>query len=226
MPLPGEVEQMVIPGWVQKITTPTEADHVLTQVMVHIDAIKKSIDLQHSDNARVPTLLDKEISRLKEYLLAKLDEYKGQTCSLAEVLGNIQEIVARELGHFISLQNEKFAAVKTSFEERDIRVKKTGEDASTAVAAALTAQKESVSEQNKSFAMAVSKSEASTTKQIEQLNSSMVMSDKAKDDKINDLKERVTLVEGQRKGGSDFLAIAIAIVAVIASIIIPLVMHK
>src|SRR5665213_1907732 len=101
-----------------------------------------------------------------------------------------------------NLHDEKFNSIQKQFNERDIRTEQTQRDSKVAVDAALQAAKEAVSEQNKSSALAIGKSEASTTKQIDQLNVLIASSAKGLDDKISDMKDRLTSLDGQKTGGS------------------------
>lgn len=78
----------------------------------------------------------------------------------------------------IARVEERFSSIKIQFLERDVRFD-----------AALQSQKEAASEQAKSFTLATNKSETSMNKQIEGLDS-----------KINDVKERLTKVEGMGLG--------------------------
>ena len=66
--------------------------------------------------------------------------------------------------------------------------------------AALQAAKEAVGEQNKSSALAIAKSETATVKQIDQQGLLIATATKALDDKINDIKERLTRIEGKAEG--------------------------
>jgi len=103
-----------------------------------------------------------------------------------------------------------------------------------AVDAALQAAKEAVGEQNKSSALAIAKSETSTTKQIDQLVAQIASQTKNFDDKIGDVKERLTRIEGGAVGHKDnesvhqsnnaFLFSAIASVVSIISLIVVIAM--
>src|ERR1035438_1323761 len=90
---------------------------------------------------------------------------------------------------------------------RDKGVAETAALTSTALQAALAASKEAVGEQNKSSALAISKSEASTIKTIDGLTLILQASAKAVDDKFSDLKERLSrqdqsilLLQGRDEG--------------------------
>jgi hypothetical protein len=96
--------------------------------------------------------------------------------------------------------DEKFASVDKQFKERDVRTESTAKDSKVAVDAALQAAKEAVGEQNKSSALAIAKSEASTVKQIDQMGLLIQTGNKAVDDKFSDLKDRLTRIEGKDEG--------------------------
>lgn len=101
------------------------------------------------------------------------------------------------------VHEEKFASIQTQFSERDVRTRQGSEESKTAVNAALQAAKEAVGEQNKSSALAIAKSEAATTKQIDQMGTLIGQMTKAFDDKIVDVKDRVTRIEGTGAGVRD-----------------------
>lgn len=95
---------------------------------------------------------------------------------------------------------EKFESVQKQFNERDVRTEQAAGAVKIAVDAALQAQKEAASEQSKSNAAATTKSEASTTKLIDAQAALIATMTKAFDDKIADVKDRITRVEGGGEG--------------------------
>jgi hypothetical protein len=76
-------------------------------------------------------------------------------------------------------------------------------DTKAAVDAALTAQKEAVKEQTTASERAIAKSEASTTKQLEQLSETFVTAIAGVTVALDDLKDRVRTVEALRQGQVD-----------------------
>jgi len=131
--------------------------------------------------------------------------------------------------------NEKFHSIETQFKERDTRTEQSSKDSKVAVDAALQAAKEAVGEQNKSNALAIAKSEVAFTKQLDQITLLISTSNKALDEKINDLKGRLDRGEGQKqqavenKGQSNWLIGAvISGVSLIISlgVLIVLVLHR
>lgn len=103
-----------------------------------------------------------------------------------------------------------FDGVKTQILERDAATEKASKDVKSAVDAAFAAAKEAVGEQNKSNALSIDKSEKAFTKQIDGLNDVIKTTAKGVDDKINDIKERITIIESKTSISNPSSAIAIA----------------
>jgi tetrahydromethanopterin S-methyltransferase subunit G len=150
-----------------------------------------------------------------------------------QLLQSINDRVPANIDEKISalreIQDEKFTSIQLQFRERDVRTEQTSKDSKVAVDAALQAAKEAVGEQNKSSALAISKSEASTVKQIDQMGLLIQTGQKAVDDKFSDVKDRLTRIEGKDVGkavaetthqvGTNIsVAIAGVVVAIIAII--------
>lgn len=95
---------------------------------------------------------------------------------------------------------EKFNGIKTQIVERDVATEKASKDVKSAVDAAFAAAKEAVGEQNKSNALSITKSETGFTKQIDGISDLIKTNAKAVDDKINDIKERITIIESKTNG--------------------------
>jgi hypothetical protein len=152
-----------------------------------------------------PTLLTtqqlrRELLSLREIIEARIE---GMNRAI-ELAGQRTERMPGELLVYVDrlkdLHEEKFRSVQLQFSERDIRTEQTSRDSKVAVDAALQAAKEAVSEQNKSSALAIGKSEASTTKQIDQQSTLIQTTTQGLNDKIGDLKDRLTLLEGKAVG--------------------------
>ncbi len=118
-----------------------------------------------------------------------------------------------------SLHEERFHSIAVQFTERDTRTEQTSRDSKVAVDAALQAAKEAVGEQNKSNALAIAKSEATFTKQIDQIGVIISSMQKGLDDKIDDIKSRLVMIEGQKKGSTDVWGYVIGIVGLVVAAI-------
>ena len=122
--------------------------------------------------------------------------------------------IDEKIGALRSVHDERFGSIQQQFTERDVRTEQAAGAVKIAVDAALQAQKEAVGEQNKSSALAIAKSEASTMKQIDQQATLITQMGKGIDDKIDDLKERLTRTEGKGAGlqaGWGYLVAAIGL---------------
>jgi hypothetical protein len=139
-------------------------------IETRLGGMDKAILLLQEGADRVPSWVDEKIIALKEVHETRFDALSAT-------------------------HTEKFSSIQTQFKERDTRAEQSGKDSKTAVDAALQAAKEAVGEQNKSNATSIAKSEATTSKQIEQLGNLITAMTKAAEDKIADVKERLTRIE-------------------------------
>lgn len=135
-----------------------------------------------------------------------------EIASLKELL--INRIVAVE-----RLNEEKFSGVQKQFGERDVRFDQSAIQVNTAVYNAMQSAEKAVNKQNESFAQSIAKSEAATMKQIDQQVLSNANSARTLDDKLNDLKDRITRIEGMGSGKKDFWGYIVGLVGLIATII-------
>lgn len=146
-----------------------------SRVTIRFDGMDKAQSLFESNLTRVPTDVDKQITHLRT-----LHDEK-----------------------FVGLEkqyDEKISSIQKQFVERDTRTEQTSRDSKVAVDAALQAAKEAVAEQNRSSALAIAKSEAATSKQIDQQGTLITTATNALNDKIDDLKQRLTRIEGMGVG--------------------------
>lgn len=121
--------------------------------------------------------------------------------------------IDNHIGHLKELMNEKFAGIEKQIDERDVRTERTAKDDKIALDAALQSAKE-----------AVAKSETSTTKQIDQIGVLFSTAAKTNDEKIDDVKDRLTLVEGRTMGKTEGWASTQSAIAIIVSIVVAAVM--
>lgn len=136
--------------------------------------------------------------------------------------------------HARNLTDEKFASIGRQFTERDTRTEQTQRTSKEALDAALLAAKELVNTQNESNAKSAEKTEASFTKQIEQIGDLIRTGAAATAQQIADLKERIDRSEGGERGRStqvvetrsqqntqaQVLGVALVAIGILASVLI------
>lgn len=180
-----------------------------------LDDMEKAIRVAHDDLVRVPTDVQKQVATLKELHEQKICAIQKDIKALEEmmpVLNRLGTEVA-QLGVAIASHKELYTGSK--------------QEAKDAVQYALAAAKESVAEQNKSSAMAISKSETAFSKQIEGLTTLLGTTANAIEGKVGDLKDRLTQMESKVEGAKESktdsrdtgkygLAIAGGVIALIA----------
>jgi hypothetical protein len=139
--------------------------------------------------------LNREVASMKELFDTRLG-------AMDKAVGLLQAQANRSptIGEVYAQHEERFKAIAQQFSERDTRTEQTSRDSKVAVDAALQAQKESVNAQNISNAQAIAKSEAAFTKQIDQIGNLIQTMAKGIDDKIDDMKERITTIESRGQG--------------------------
>ena len=150
-------------------------------MFARLDAAQKAIDVAHDDLVRVPTDVQKQVGALKDLH--------------SERFATIEEKIVAIHGLFKerdTLRDEKFSAVEKTFAGLGKTIEASAASSKTAVDAALQAAKE-----------AVGKSEVATTKTIDQLGLIIQSGNKATDEKIDDVKDRLTRIESRAEGGAD-----------------------
>lgn len=144
--------------------------------------------------------VEARISGFRDVLETRLDAMDKAIGLLHEHNSSTPDHIKDMVGQLQFLHEEKFRSIGSQFLERDTRTEQTSRDSKVAVDAALQAAKEAVGEQNKSNAMAIAKSEATFTKQIDQIGTLITTLQKGLDDKIDDIKGRLGSIESTRKG--------------------------
>ena len=176
-------------------------------VFTRLDGMDKAVGLFKDDITRVPTDTDKQIQQLKTLILAILEEReKSLSLQLEERDRRFHNDIIKAETALVSaseVNNEKFASVNMRFNERDVRAEQSARDNKVSVDAALTAAKELVTKQNDNFTASIAKSEAATFKQIDQQGQLITNSYTSLNDKIDDLKQRVTAQESRTMGKED-----------------------
>ena len=179
-----------------KLDSSTEDAELIRKIIeTRLDGMDLAIRLLQDTADRFPARIDEKIASLRE----------------------VQDQKTEALG---AKHSEKFSSIQTQFRERDVRTDQVSKDSKVAVDAALQAAKEAVGEQNKSSALAIAKSEAATAKQIDQLGVLFQQTTKAFDDKIGDLKDRLTRIEGGRTGASALWGYLAGAAGLLVSIIV------
>ena len=177
-------------------------------------------------------LLRTEMAGHRQVLETRLDDMDKAKDLLRVAIGKIPEEVDKNVVNLRTLHDEKFRSIQTQFAERDVRTEQSAKDSKVAVDAALQAAKEAVGEQNKSSSLAIAKSETATTKQIDQLGVLITATTKTTDDKIDDLKGRLTTIESRNngmteqktdtKGQMSLIISAITVAILFVTLILPL----
>lgn len=168
-------------------------------------------------------MLQREIATSREVIETRLDGMDKAIELLQRTTDKFPQHIVEAVDRLQELHTEKFKSIATQFVERDTRTEQTSRDSKVAVDAALQAAKEAVGEQNKSSALAIAKSEAATTKQIDQIGQMIAATNNAMNDKIDDIKTRLTTIESYKKGGYEGMgsvgSIVMGVAAVIAVIV-------
>lgn len=174
-------------------------------------ALKTSDEAETVRNPADPSTLTtqqlwREIAALKELAFNRMAAIEKAVDVAHADLVRVPTDVQQQVAHLRELHDEKFESIRIQFAERDTRTEQTSRDNKVAVDAALQAAKEAVGENNKSFAISAAKQEASTIKQIDQQALLIATVSKTLDDKIGDLKERLTRIEGSGVGVEKYQA--------------------
>ena len=168
-----------------------------------ISAMDKAATVLSDHVNRVPTLLDREVSRIREVFEEKFrsiaSEFDDRSKLFNEQFGSI---VVRILALEAPIR-EKFNGIETQFRERDVRTDQDKLAATTAVNAALQAQKEAATAQNIANAAAINKSEAGFTKEIDGLKLLINATKDALTAQFTDLTGRINRGEAALAGSKE-----------------------
>ena len=154
--------------------------------------------LREIDGLRERTTHDNNM--LRQLVEARLDANDESLKLLRTLVEKEPTLIGEAVASLRLLHEEKFNSIGIQFKERDVRTDQTSRDSKVAVDAALKAQQEAFAEQNKSSALAISKSEAATTKQMDLIVQNIANLAKSIDDKIADIKDRLTSMESRAQG--------------------------
>lgn len=131
----------------------------------------------------------KEMGYVKELIEMRLAEMDKAIKLVHEDRQYFPNRIDEKITAVAAVNDARFRNLDTRFEERDSRTEAHNASSKMAVDAALQAAKE-----------AVSKSEMATVKQIDQQSQMLASISKALDEKIDDVKDRLTRLEGAGEG--------------------------
>ena len=201
--LPNPDPSLITTEMIDRAITSLEArisariDGIDAKYSARLDGIDKATSSFHDDLVRVPTLLDRSITSLRELLqtrlvcmeddIQKIHQSLNERGSLIkEQITHLHDLIISKINELGSVTTERFRGVDSQFAERDTRTDQRAGDTKLAVDAAFAAAKE-----------ATGKIEAGFTKQIDAMSEMIDTKTKNADDKINDLKVRLTTVESR-----------------------------
>ena len=101
----------------------------------------------------------------------------------------LDKVTEERVGHLHTVNDEQFRSIQQQFAERDVRIEQTSKNSKVAVDAALQAAEK-----------AVGKSELVTVKQIDQQGALITTATGALRQQIDDVKDRITRIEGTSSG--------------------------
>jgi hypothetical protein len=165
-------------------------------IQTRLDAMDKAAAVAEQNINRVPTTLDREAGKLKEL-------FEEKFLTSAKAFDTVLQSHGREVSRLQELINERFNGIQIQFRERDIRTDQDKLAATTAVNAALQAQKEAAGAQNVANAAAITKSENGFTKEIDGLKELINTTRDAINNQIANLTGRFDRGEGNVTGAKD-----------------------
>lgn len=130
------------------------------------------------------------------------------TEALHREISALRELVLERVDRVTEVADEKFDSIETQLDLIERQRVEQKKDTKDAVDAALAAAKEAVKEQTTASERAIAKSEAATTKSIDQLGVTFTTAIDGSRRESADLKERVVAAEQQKVGGQEARTVA------------------
>jgi hypothetical protein len=172
-------------------------------INARIDGMQKAVEVFQADLTRVPTTLDRSVGGLRELLESQIN--------------GLRSVIFEKISKLAEVTDERFAGVAAQFSERDTRTDQRAGDTKLAVDAAFAAAKE-----------ATAKIESGFSKSIDSTQDLLKTTTKATDDKISDIKDRLTSMESRTQGisaeRSDNRALILSVISIGVSVAVVLVM--
>lgn len=163
--------------------------------------------LQHEVSA-LKELLMTEVSAMKEGIKVSHDDFVRFPTEVDKRVGSTERFLKGKIGHVYKIHKLEIAHIKEKFiwiEQTRLEQK---QDQATNLAAALSSAKE-----------LVAVSGTNTTKQIDQLALLVTTMGTGLNDKITDIKDRVTIIEGRGSGMGSLWGVLIAAAIVMIGIL-------
>jgi len=142
------------------------------------------------------------------------------TQALLQAVGSVRELLESRIEAMEDVQNEKHLQAEQQFELVERQRVEQKKDTKDAVDAALTAQKEAVREQTAASERAIAKSEAATSKQLDQLSITFSSSTADVRRELAEMKERLTAIEQQKVGAKEDRTGLYAAIGVLVTILL------
>lgn len=130
-----------------------------------------------------------EVTNIKDAIKVAHEDAVRVPTEIQKAIVALRELQDEKIASLEKIHEEKFIGIQQRFSERDMRIEQASKDSRIAVDAALQAAEK-----------AVAKSEVATLKQIDQQGDLISQNTKAYDDKIGDVKDRLTRIEGIAAG--------------------------
>lgn len=141
------------------------------------------------------------------------------TQALQREVEGLRELIEQRIEGLRDVVGERFHKSNQEFELVERQRVEQKRDTKDAVDAALTAQKEAVREQTAASDRAIAKSEAATSKQLDQLMITFTTAIAAIQREMGEAKERLTTLEQQKVGAKDDRSGLYATMGVVATIL-------